>query len=113
MGDAEPVVQWGYDNWNKDVVFSGNPGGWTNHVISIVGYGETAYGQKYWAIRNSWGTYWGNEGFFKLERGTNSLVLKVTVVDGPSPFCQNHPSKRGVLFDELLWAGLSALLVAI
>merc|ERR1712048_318891 len=74
--NAEPVVQWGYSNWNKDVVFSGSRGGGTNHVISIVGYGETAEGQKYWAIRNSWGTYWGNEGFFKLERGSNQLGIE-------------------------------------
>lgn len=75
--NAEPVVQWGYDHWNEpDVVFSGSPGGETNHVISIVGFGETSRGQKYWAIRNSWGTYWGNEGFFKLERGTNQLGIE-------------------------------------
>lgn len=74
--NAEPCVQWGFDNWNKDVIFSSSPGGQTNHVISIVGFGETSAGQKYWIVRNSWGTYWGNEGFFKLERGTNQLGIE-------------------------------------
>lgn len=26
--------------------------------------------------RNSWGTYWGELGFFKLERGVNALQIE-------------------------------------
>eukprot|EP00928_Gymnodinium_smaydae_P052266 TRINITY_DN3605_c0_g1_i2.p3 TRINITY_DN3605_c0_g1~~TRINITY_DN3605_c0_g1_i2.p3 ORF type:complete len:149 (-),score=26.56 TRINITY_DN3605_c0_g1_i2:222-668(-) len=42
--------------------------------MEITGWGETADGTKYWVVRNSWGTYWGNAGWFLLERGTNSLL---------------------------------------
>jgi len=31
---------------------------------------------KYWIGRNSWGTYWGENGFFKLKRGTNNLMIE-------------------------------------
>jgi hypothetical protein len=26
--------------------------------VEIVGWGETDTGEKWWKIRNSWGTYW-------------------------------------------------------
>lgn len=30
-----------------------------DHVMEVAGWGETPMGQKYWVVRNSWGTYWG------------------------------------------------------
>lgn len=48
-----------------------------DHDISVVGYGVDADTQeKYWLIRNSWGTYWGEEGFFRLIRGINNLGIE-------------------------------------
>eukprot|EP00951_Prasinocladus_malaysianus_P023511 scaffold200314_cov23-Prasinocladus_malaysianus.AAC.1 len=40
-----------------------------NHNVEIVGWGETSSGIKYWIGRNSWGTYWGEGGFFRLGKG--------------------------------------------
>ena len=39
-----------------------------NHAITIVGYGRSDHHdcKDYWLIRNSWGSYWGDDGFFKL-----------------------------------------------
>mmetsp|Transcript_12882 Transcript_12882/g.37103 ORF Transcript_12882/g.37103 Transcript_12882/m.37103 type:complete len:406 (-) Transcript_12882:96-1313(-) len=45
-----------------------------DHVMEVVGWGETPHGLKYWVIRNSWGTYWAEGGWFKLRRGTNELL---------------------------------------
>jgi len=48
-----------------------------DHSISIAGYGhDEETGLDYWVGRNSWGTYWGEDGWFKLARGTNNLGVE-------------------------------------
>lgn len=49
-----------------------------NHDVEIVGWGTSEDGQDYWVIRNSWGTYWGEEGFFKIPRGTNHMAIETS-----------------------------------
>lgn len=48
-----------------------------DHVISIVGWGyDKATSKQYWIIRNSWGEYWGDMGFFYVVLGENQLGLE-------------------------------------
>jgi len=46
-----------------------------NHMVSIVGYG-TENGTDYWLVRNSWGQYWGEQGWFRIVRGQDALGIE-------------------------------------
>lgn len=39
-----------------------------NHAITAVGYGTTSHGTKYWLMKNSWGTAWGEKGYIRMEK---------------------------------------------
>lgn len=54
-----------------------------NHGVAVIGYGKVIKGEKavgwcseYWIVRNTWGTNWGDNGFFKLcmdETGSSQI----------------------------------------
>eukprot|EP01104_Vermistella_antarctica_P004615 TRINITY_DN15034_c0_g1_i1.p1 TRINITY_DN15034_c0_g1~~TRINITY_DN15034_c0_g1_i1.p1 ORF type:complete len:312 (-),score=53.01 TRINITY_DN15034_c0_g1_i1:44-955(-) len=49
-----------------------------DHVISVAGWGvDDATGHEYWIGRNSWGTYWGEEGWFRIRTGDPLINLGI------------------------------------
>nr|2PNS_A Chain A, Ervatamin-C, a papain-like plant cysteine protease [Tabernaemontana divaricata]2PNS_B Chain B, Ervatamin-C, a papain-like plant cysteine protease [Tabernaemontana divaricata]2PRE_A Chain A, Ervatamin-C [Tabernaemontana divaricata]2PRE_B Chain B, Ervatamin-C [Tabernaemontana divaricata] len=47
----------------KSGIFSGPCGTKLNHGVVIVGYWK-----DYWIVRNSWGRYWGEQGYIRMKR---------------------------------------------
>lgn len=52
----------------------------SGHCVVIVGWGESG-GEKYWICRNTWGEDWGENGYFKIQRGTNECSIEQNVMD--------------------------------
>ncbi|PRQ29134.1 putative fruit bromelain [Rosa chinensis] len=58
-------------------VFSGECGTSPDHSVTVIGYGTTEDGIKYWLVKNSWGEHWGEGGYMRIRRG----------VDAPQGLC--------------------------
>lgn len=56
----------------------------TNHAVIAVGWGEEKVEEtvtKYWIIKNSWGSSWGDAGYFKMKRGSDDCAIESMAVN--------------------------------
>lgn len=52
------------------------------HAVKIIGWGVDENDIPFWTVANSWGSSWGNQGFFNIRRGTNECGIESAVVTG-------------------------------
>jgi len=77
-----------------------------DHAIQLVGYGGGKGEKKYWIVRNSWGSSWGEDGYIRIERFDSSDAYCGTDPDpADGSGCDGGPSEVkvcgmcGILFD--------------
>ncbi|XGW24166.1 hypothetical protein V3C99_005957 [Haemonchus contortus] len=51
------------------------------HAVKVIGWG-VQNGTKYWTVANSWNTYWGEEGYFRILRGVNHCEFESEMIAG-------------------------------
>ncbi|KAJ4954716.1 hypothetical protein NE237_011499 [Protea cynaroides] len=49
-------------------IFTGECGNNLDHAVTLIGYGVNEEGTKYWLVKNSWGTSWGENGYMRIQR---------------------------------------------
>ncbi|KAI5641264.1 papain family cysteine protease domain-containing protein [Phthorimaea operculella] len=49
------------------------------HSVKIIGWGEER-GDRYWIVANSWGSDWGENGYFRIARGDNESNIESFVI---------------------------------
>ena len=72
-----------------------------NHAVLVVGYGVEAASASasdvpYWIVKNSWGTEWGEDGYYRVVRGKNHCGIANfavhSVLTAPTGYEDNIPS---------------------
>jgi cathepsin B len=81
-----------------DTIYTGGGRRMGGHAVAAVGYGQQG-GTKYWILQNSWGPHWGDNGYGKIQRGTNlcgieqgAYFFRVWTSDGTVPVCLDGAS---------------------
>ncbi len=83
------------------------------HCIAIVGYDDTWGGEDegYWICKNSWGTDWGEDGWFRIAYGECKIELGVYYYSGPN-YLPEKPQKpsgpnEGLPGEEYTYSAIS------
>jgi C1A family cysteine protease len=70
-----------------DYTSSQCPSSGINHAVTLVGYGtDESSGMDYWIIKNSWGSDWGEYGYFRIRRGNGTCGVNCYITTATVSF---------------------------
>ncbi len=52
-----------------------------NHAVVLVGWDDTQGTDGIWIMRNSWGSWWGESGYMRMEYGANMIGYGAAYID--------------------------------
>ena len=80
-----------YPEWNGGVYQQNSDEFVFGHVITIVGYDDNWGNENegYWICKNSWGTEWGENGWFRIAYRECEIENNVYYLEGP-----NYPPQK-------------------
>jgi len=91
--NAQPILDYTGGVFKKKVF------GGTDHVISVVGWGQDGTGvfgpEQYWIVRNSWGEFWGEMGYIRVAFGTLSVEGQCSWAVPDTITTKNFPCYEG------------------
>ena len=74
-----------YSSGILDKTSSQCPTSGINHAVTMVGYG-TSSGTDYWIVKNSWGSSWGESGYFRIRRGNGTCGINCYITTATVEF---------------------------
>ena len=99
----------------KTFGYYANESEYSNHEISIIGWDDkysadnfliTPPGDGAWIIKNSWGTDWGNDGFFYISYYDNSFLGSLDITDhAVAVIIENEMSYNKNYQHDFTWSG--------
>ncbi len=66
------IVYYDFDSYSSGIYSHTTDDRRGYHAVSIVGYGVED-GLPYWIVKNSWGSSWGDNGYFKIAMGDSMI----------------------------------------
>jgi len=91
--------------WDGDIYRCTSDNG-SNHVIALVGYDDA---DGYWIAKNSWGSGWGDGGFFKIGYGECNIESDVRYANNIT--CGDTITTSMTLYSNLSGCGDDALVI--
>jgi len=67
--DAESRV---FQSYSGGIINDPACGTTLDHAVLLIGYGD-----GYWLLKNSWGTSWGDHGYFKIYKGDSDYTAGI------------------------------------